>query len=208
MATQVTQSLILEAAVDLFNQYGISKVSSNKIAVACNISKGNLHYHFKTKGSIIHSIYDHFSAEVRNDWRKEDSPTSAYMATMLSRQLRLIWNYRFFYRELIPILNADAHLRYKFSVDRHQRIEEVVVFFKELRDKGFISRGLNDQTMVNLVKTCWILSDNWINYLEVDIPIDAAISEMDDYHFQTGHQMIIDLFQPYFTTEALAGITS
>ena len=204
MATEATQNLILEAAVALFNQYGVAKVSSNNIARACNISKGNLHYHFKNKQSIIHSIYDQFSSEVRNDWHKEDCPTCAYMATMFSRQLRLIWNYRFFYRELIPILNADEHLRYKFSVDRSQRTEEVVVFFKDLRDNGFINKGLNDQTMISLVKTSWILSDNWINYLEVDIPIDHNISDLDDNHFQAGHQMIIDLFRPYFTSEALA----
>lgn len=204
MATKETQSLILETAVELFNQSGIAKVSANKIAEACKISKGNLHYHFKNKESIIHSIYDDIAAEIRTDWHSDDEhPTIEHMAIMFRRQLLLIWRYRFFYRELIPLLAADEHLKYKFSVDRAQRTEQVFIFFKALRDSGLLSPSLSDGTLESLVKISWILSDNWINYIEVDQQHKLAEIELNDDYCRSGYHMIIDLFRPYLTETAL-----
>lgn len=208
MATKQTQTLILDTATELFNQFGIAKVSANKIAEGCNISKGNLHYHFKNKESIVHSLYDRIAAEVRTDWHDDnETPTIEHMAAMFRRQLLLIWRYRFFYREMIPILAGDEHLKYKFAVDRSQRIEQVLQFFQALRESGLLSPTLSDNTLGSLVKISWVLSDNWINYIEVENPLSTNSEALDDNYCRSGYKMILDLFRPYLTAEALATIS-
>ena len=57
MGTRDTQTRIVDAAQLLFNEHGTAAVSTNRIAEYCGISKGNLHYHFRTKQEIIRCLF-------------------------------------------------------------------------------------------------------------------------------------------------------
>ena len=73
MSTEKTQSLIVNTAIELFNEYGTTKVATNRIADVCGISKGNLHYHFNNKESIIQSIFGQMVQKIDQDWRDDYS---------------------------------------------------------------------------------------------------------------------------------------
>lgn len=201
MTTRETQSLILDSAVHLFNQFGTANVSTNRIAEACGISKGNLHYHFRNKVSIIQSIYAQMITEVRQHWRDDHlDPTIHHMAEMYERQLMLIWKYRFFYRELMSLLQNDDRLREDFSRDRKRRSAEVVLFFQALIEAGDMKTPEGEQTLDALVRISWILCDNWINYIAVDG------QEISPQSIRDGYQLIIELFRPYLADSALRGV--
>ncbi len=59
MTTRETQDKIITTALRLFNESGSLIVSTNRIADSCGISRGNLHYHFRTKEEIIQAIFQH-----------------------------------------------------------------------------------------------------------------------------------------------------
>lgn len=59
MTTRETQDKIITTALRLFNESGSRIVSTNRIADSCGISRGNLHYHFRTKEEIIQAIFQH-----------------------------------------------------------------------------------------------------------------------------------------------------
>ncbi|MCZ6828193.1 MAG: TetR/AcrR family transcriptional regulator [Gammaproteobacteria bacterium] len=201
MATRETQALIIESAVNLFNQHGTARVSTNRIAQACGISKGNLHYHFRNKESIVQSIYDQMIMEVRRNWRDDHlDPTIQHMAEMYERQLMLIWNYRFFYRELVALLRHDSQLKATFSEYRNSRTAEIVRFFKALITAGVMRQPEGAQSLESLVRISWILSDNWINYIEVDG------HEISPQTIREGYALVIELFRPYLTEAALLEI--
>lgn len=209
MATKETQTLILDTAIDLFNQFGTAKVSTNRIAIACHLSKGNVHYHFKNKESIIHSIYDRMAYEIRTEWNDEvEAPTTKDMATMFNRQLHQLWDYRFFYREMVPILATDEHLRFKFQIDRKQRLEEVTVFFKALRQHGLLKEEMSDSALDSLIVIGWVLTDNWINYIEAGKTSVNDSTLFNDEYFHYGYRLIIDLFRPYLTEQALVELSN
>ena len=54
---------ILNKAVELFNEKGISSTSPNQIAAALGISTGNLTYHYKTKAILVKEVYERMHAE-------------------------------------------------------------------------------------------------------------------------------------------------
>ena len=53
-----TKLEIIQAARKLFNEYGYNDVSTQSIADAMGISKGNLNYHFKRKEDIIEAVVE------------------------------------------------------------------------------------------------------------------------------------------------------
>jgi AcrR family transcriptional regulator len=198
MATKETQGRILDTAIELFNRHGSAKISANRIADECGLSRGNLYYHFKNKAAIIQAIYDRIATEVKCNWVDDlENPTIDHMLEMFDRQLALIWQYRFFYRELTALLDGDRRLQQRFSNDRNERTRVIVEFFAVLIEKNVLLGPDNRKTLENLVKLSWILSDNWINYTSVDAP--------DVYPdcVREGYELLIDLFRPYFAPATL-----
>ena len=53
-----TKEKILVVALDLFNRHGTRAITTNHIAEACDMSPGNLYYHFKNKEQIIFALFE------------------------------------------------------------------------------------------------------------------------------------------------------
>ena len=198
MTTKGTQKLILDTAIDLFNRSGTARISANRIADTCKLSRGHLYYHFKKKEEIIHAIYDRIATEVKNN-RGDDlkKPTVHHMLEMFDRHLALIWRYRFFYREMMALLAVDEGLRLRFSKDRRNRTLVIINFFQALIENGVLLGPKDAKTLENLVLASWIVSDNWINYVSVE-----STALYPDC-VNAGYELVIDLFRPYLSPKTL-----
>jgi AcrR family transcriptional regulator len=60
-----TRNRILLMALNLFNEAGVAKTTTNHIADELDISPGNLHYHFRTKADLVFAIVAEFEADSR-----------------------------------------------------------------------------------------------------------------------------------------------
>ena len=141
---------------------------------------------------------DRIVAEVKYNWGDDlQKPTLQHMLEMFDRHLALIWQYRFFYRELTALLAADEHLRERYGRDRQDRTRVVIDFFQALIDNDVLTGPRDLKTLRNLVKASWIICDNWINYLSVDRP--AVYPDC----VQEGSQLVIDLFRSYLSPRTL-----
>ena len=85
----------------MFNEEGVAKVSTHRVAADLGISPGNLHYHFKTKQQIVSWLFRRF----------EDRFGSCIDATAAATALDDLWlslhltfeainEYRFVYRDI------------------------------------------------------------------------------------------------------------
>lgn len=200
MASRETQNRILDSAIALFNQDGTTQVSTNRIADAAGVSKGNLHYHFKTKDEIIFSIWLRIEQEV-DSWSGDAADaTVLHMAEITQRQYRLIWHYRFFYRELTSLLDRDPDLKYRFNRQRDHRMAEILAFFEALVASGIARPSPEPDTLKKLIKIAWLISDYWLAYIGVD---DRRI---DARTMQEGFELVLHLFDPILTDAARAEI--
>jgi AcrR family transcriptional regulator len=182
MATRDTQDRILKSALQLFNEYGSAAISCNRIAEHCDVSKGNLHYHYRTKQDIVFGLFQQIVNEMNSNWYRDHlDVTLEHMAEMFIRQLKLILKYRFFYRELAELLRRDEKLRQRFADNRARRIKELRNFFTGLAHRGFMSIP-DHARMAYIVDATWIVSENWLNYLEYDGREVNADSIINGYH--------------------------
>src|SRR6201991_614655 len=196
MATRATQFRILQAALELFNEHGSAAVSSNRIAERCGISKGNLQYHFRNKREIIFAVFQQAIGEMDSGWYRDHlAPTLDHMAAMFVRQLQLILKYRFFYREMANLLRGDKVLRPRFSDNRTRRLKDLERFFRTLAAQGHIRLPADDRRLRSIIDITWILSENWLNYLEYHDREVTADS------ISAGYNEILEVLQPYLTTD-------
>ncbi len=191
MSTRDTQDRILKSALQLFNEYGSAAISSNRIAEHCGVSKGNLHYHYRTKRDIVFGLFQQIVDEMNSNWYRDHlDPTLDHMAEMFIRQLKLILEYRFFYRELAELLRRDEVLRRRFADTRTRRVKELMNFFTGLAQRGLMCIP-HHARMAYIVDVTWIVSDNWLNYLDYDgreVNADSIIA---------GYHEILEVLRPY-----------
>jgi AcrR family transcriptional regulator len=194
MASRETQQRIVDSAVQLFNEHGTAGISVNRIAASCGVSKGNLHYHFRNKQEIIQYVFRRIVDEMNAGWYSDlEHPTLHHMAEMFARQALLIYDYRFFYREMPSLLRSDPLLMRRYRENWHRRVPVLEQFFLALGHSGALNlRG--DRALINsLVQSTWIIADNWLNSVEFlgrEISADSIM---------TGYELILDIFRPYFT---------
>jgi AcrR family transcriptional regulator len=192
MGTRDTQTRIVDAALELFNEYGTAAVSTNRIAEHCGISKGNLHYHFHNKQEIIRFLFQRAVDEMDAGWYRDHlAATLEHMAAMFVRQLRLIRDYRFFYREMADLLRRDKVLRARFAHNRERRIAEIERFFGALAQRGLMKLPADARRLRSIVDITWIISENWLNYVEYhdrELTLEAVVA---------GYDEILEVLRPY-----------
>lgn len=197
MASKETQGKILDTAIVLFNEQGTARISCNRIAEECHISKGNLHYHFKSKEEIILAIWGRISAEIEQHWGEDAAtPTITHLAELTQRQFNLMWRYRFFYRELNTILDRDSLLKHRFRQIRRQREESIRRFFLALIDSKVMVPPQGENSIENLLRIAWIITEYWMSFIAVED------RDIDGESMQDGFQLTLQLFMPLLTDEA------
>ena len=197
MATRETQALIISTALRLFNDHGTKAVSTNRIAEQCQLSRGNLHYHFRTKQEIIQTIFQNIDKEMGESWMDDHfHPTMEYMHFMFSRQIKLIWRYRFLYRELNSLLRNDTYLKAQFVRNRKRRYKQVTHFFNEVIKSGLMEKPTSPVNLDSLLTISWMVTDQWLAHLDLH---DRSVNEQS---IGEGFELIIQIFDPYFTDKA------
>lgn len=159
-----TPERILQASLRLFNELGERTVSTNHIAANLEISPGNLYYHYANKQAIVSLLFDRYQQSMLQvlAWPSAGVATIDDLRVYFTEMLGRMWHFRFFYRDLEHLLEADATLagRYRaFSSQGMGRGRRLV--------EGFVDNGvlaLDDRQAEALVLNVWIVLTGWVRY--------------------------------------------
>lgn len=196
MASKETLALIVDMAIDLFNRHGTAAVSGNRIAEACGISKGNLHYHFRTKSEVVREIFARMVEEMNVGWYDDHlEPSIRRLAEMFARQVLFIYNYRFFYRELPALLRDDPILMSRYRENRLRRSRALEAFLAALEQSRELDFGGDRRLIAAIVETRWIIAENWLNAQEF------LGREINTKCILSGYDLVLGLLRPYFVRE-------
>ncbi len=164
-----TRERILEAALELFNENGVSEVTTHHVATKCGISPGNLYYHYRNKEEIIRSLFDQAIAFISEQEKAIDNGSSETLHTIeqtLTLLSTLNWRYRFLKRDLPIILMNDQSLRKKFHLVHQQQVTSLNHNLNKGMAGGLI-KALPPRETMHLSKIFWLVALFWPTFLEV-----------------------------------------
>jgi AcrR family transcriptional regulator len=136
---------ILNMALELFNDRGSHKVTTNHIAEAMGISTGNLYYYYKNKEHIIRELLARLIREFDSLVHPQTKGQSALdlVAGTIAATAELIYTYRFIYIELAALLARDEMFKAMYHDIKERRAGEFVSLFDFLAQMGAFRRGVS-----------------------------------------------------------------
>jgi AcrR family transcriptional regulator len=201
-----TRERIIETALTLFNEQGTGAVSTNHIAAACNISPGNLYYHFRNKEEIIRAIFAQMERVGVEEYREINDQRPAEPAAAVTAMLdtfvmvqRFNWRYRFFKRELTVLIQGDPLLAEQFAAVHRSHRAMVRASIDRSVAEGFIE-PMNEETRALFAEELGLIILFWLNYLEV------GGEAVDDATLARGNAVLFNAFRPRLTAAALAAL--
>jgi AcrR family transcriptional regulator len=197
-----TRERIVDTAIRLFNEEGTGPVSTNHIARALGISPGNLYYHFRNKEEIIRAIY----ARLRPVWEaaiaipSDRPPVLADLLRIITEHFQIVWEYRFYYRELPTLMRRDPGLARQYQEVREAGLANVEAILRHFTAAGVLAVPEPETALPELARVCWLLADFWLPFAELgEDPLTPAT-------LREGRDLILRVLRPYLTPAAAADL--
>ena len=194
---------IIEASIELFNEMGAHRVTTNHIIARLGISPGTFYYHYRNKEEIIRAVFDRITDEFTEAVFKDSGEfTVNRFIESVSRMYRLYYRYRFFYLDLSMLLDRDPELEKKYRENykiKSARINETV---SRLEKNGIIRKFSSSAEREMLVENLWIITDFRLTFLR----ISSEISE--EKIINDGIAGYLALLSPYIEENMAAAFKS
>jgi AcrR family transcriptional regulator len=187
-----TKRRILDAALELFNERGTGNVTTNHIAEALGMSPGNLYYHYRNKAEIVRALFDRIVAEWAANYAMPEGqlPDIATMERMMEGNFQIQWRYRFFFRDLTMLLNADPELAQTYRANREASFGNTLFLLKLFIDAGVIANPGSEEAIDDLAQLLWLVGDFWLVFK------DAAGRPVGPAEMTQGVRMFRRLLNP------------
>lgn len=191
-----TKDKIIQKAIEMFNEHGTAAVSMNSLSEAVGISAGNLQYHYRSKDTIIRAILEVMFSEWNLVYQEMAAPsfTIHTLRHSLEINFKLVWKYRFFYRELTALLRNDKILAKRYAAIQEQRLVEQEMLTKQMaRASG--ARPMSKTELRNMIVIGWILSNSWLSYVEsTGRPVDESV-------MHEAVEVLLQFYKPYLEAQ-------
>jgi AcrR family transcriptional regulator len=168
------RELILTTALQLFNEQGSHKVTTNHIAKAMGISPGNLYYHFKNKEHIIRDLLSQLIQGFDSLIRRENWDKSGLdlIVKKIAATSKLIYAYRFIYVELAALGARDEMFKEMYYEIKVSRAQEFVLLFDSVAQTGVFRQAITAQERDVIIFIMWTYTEGIITALHIDnIPV-------------------------------------
>ena len=193
-----TKTRILDAALALFNERGAANVTTNHIAEALGMSPGNLYYHFRNKAEIVRGLFARITAEWAVNYAVPPAamPSIPMMEAMLAGNFEIQARYRFFFRDLTLLLNADPDLAAAYRANREAGFANTVVLINLFIEAGILRSPCDAQSIDDIAQLLWLVGDFWLVFKDVGgVPFSPPDTAQ-------GVRMFRRILTPYLTGDS------
>lgn len=165
-----TKRKILDTALILLNEQGMSQVSQRTISDHLKISPGNLTYHYKKKTEIIEALYFELVEKMNRAFStfKELSDNLNLLIKSSEGLFDILYQYRFFFIDIVQILRT-----YETIATHYRQLQEVrKEQFKGMIDQLLEQKIIREEELPNeyeqLYNRVQINFDFYLSYIGVN----------------------------------------
>ena len=191
-----TRKRILLTALDLFNQAGVAKTTTNQIADELNISPGNLHYHFRTKADLVAAIVDAFEADARPVITPPgDKPVAIDdIWIFLHLLLERLDVYRFLFRDFETVTAEFPGIESKLRRFVVSLAGNIALHLLNLEENGVLKTTARDRLILGRSIVVQTLFSERFDAL-------TGVATQDDASASRAAQSVLHLLLPYLGSE-------
>jgi len=162
-----TRERILAMALVLFNEDGEPHVTTNRIADELDISPGNLHYHFKTKGDLIEALFSAYEGRMLSllATPEERDPEIEDIWLFMHLAFETIGEFRFFYRDLTDLCSRFRGLHHRFRGILRLSMDTARGLLEGMAHSGQLEA--NDHELDSIVRNIILVSTFWLAFDQV-----------------------------------------
>jgi len=192
-----TRERILQTSLQLFNEKGEPRITTNHIADELDISPGNLYYHFRNKDEIIYYLFLRFEQQIEDALEAPQSRALNMEDIWLFLHLvfESIWQYRFLYRDLENILSRSRKLRLHFRRILKRKTQTAITICQGLVDAG-IMRASREEIEA-LANNITVVATYWLNFQN----ISSEQRDLNGDHLGAGVYQVMALVSPFLAEE-------
>lgn len=202
-----TKEKILDKALELFNQKGVETVTTRQIALALDMSQGNLCYHFPKKEAIIRALYEQLIQKFNDLYLAFSSPMSTSVEENPSLQLNIstflkmiqvtnqyFVDYKFLMLNFVQIMRWYPTIRTHYQALTKQRNEQTMRLFHGFQAAGLLKMEAYTGQYQQIIEQFMIINNFWLSHAEILYQKKEA-EKID--HF---NQLVAAFIFPYLTT--------
>jgi AcrR family transcriptional regulator len=192
-----TKRLILDTALNLFNEKGLAQVSLRTIAESMRISPGNLTYHFKKREEIVEALYYEFVAEVEERFEEmnlsEIKLNLVFDLILMLTETRL--KYRFLMRDFTTLIAENPSIKKHYVAVIKKRKSQSMGIFDHLIEQKILRPAELENEYEHLYERIQILGNFWIT---------SALmqgNKLTNATVERNFEMVVQIIYPYLTSK-------
>jgi AcrR family transcriptional regulator len=191
---QGMEALIVETALNMFNDRGIEYVGMREIATELDIRIGNLNYYFPTKDDLVTRISVDLARENSATMAPSEQMTMPVFFEMLDQVFKNHVKYRCLLLSFVHVVQRNPVIAKQYAKTQSTRNETLAKNIQALGESGYLSA---DKAEIDfLVSTIALIARFWIS--EAVISFRKASEEEQISHYIG---MVARIFLPYATTK-------
>lgn len=163
-----TKNKIFDAAIHLFNKDGLPNVKLQNIADFCDISVGNLAYHYRTKDLLLTTIDQHIQSELKSLTPGESSfPYLIDFDNQLSNYFHFINKFAFYFLDILQLERSYPAL-HEHRVDSiGQLIDQIHSWMIQNIEKGIFQSEILPGQYEKTAHLIWMNISFWMTQQKV-----------------------------------------
>lgn len=212
-APRRTAERILATSLELFNRFGEPNTSTSMISAELRISPGNLYYHYPSKDELINTLFDQYEHAATELLAAAEDVRDVEDAWFFLHSLfELIWQYRFFYRDLNHLLSRNRRLETHFPTLLMRKKSALRALLEHL-PAGDASAPAPppsaeaERRQDALAASMVVVLTYWLSYEYVLQPRSAMEPENAQDALLRGAYHVMSLLLPHLREEARAHLT-
>lgn len=141
---------IIQAALDLFMQYGFKKVSVNDIAIKANVSPVTIYNHFENKDNLVYEVIRYQLGSMMENYKSiiyGDGTFPEKIRAIVFNKVEVASQFR---GELAFITFRDNSIYKQPLLEEfeQQALEITLDLFGEGKSEGYIGKDISEQTLI------------------------------------------------------------